>query len=202
LQHFKRDKDLAFVSGTPLRAIRHFVAMILPTVSISLAMGSLLSSCTHHTNLPKAERHITGQIKGHSDSEAREMKIWFVKPVNDQVSLVPVIRTLTHSDQLAEAVEQLLTGPTPNEKAAGLSTEIPKGTTLLGVKRSDGTVELNLSKDFASSGGGTSLETRIEQLSRTVSDLAGSQKVYVAIDGERLSATPGDGLEIKQPINN
>lgn len=130
------------------------------------------------------------------------MKIWFVKPINDQLSLVPVIRTLSGSDQLAEAVEQLLSGPTSNESDAGLSSEIPKGTTLLGVKRADGDVELNLSKAFASSGGGRSLETRIEQLSRTVSTLAGSQKVYLAIEGERLSASPGDGLEIKQPLND
>ena len=103
---------------------------------------------------------------------------------------------------MAEAVQQLLSGPTETESEAGLSSEIPKGTTLLGVKRADGDVELNLSKDFASSGGGTSLETRIEQLSRTVSTLAGSQKVYLDIEGERLSATAGDGLEIKQPIND
>ncbi len=167
-----------------------------------IALSGSLSSCTHHTQLPKAEHHVTGVIKGHSDSESRDMKIWFVKPENDEVSLVPVIRTLTQSDQIAEAVEQLLSGPTASEKQAGISSEIPKGTTLLGVKRSDGTVELNLSKDFASSSGGTSLETRIEQLSRTVSDLAGSQKVYLAIEGERLSATPGDGLEVNQPINN
>ncbi len=161
----------------------------------------LLTSCSH-TALPGSERRITGTIKGHNDSEVRELKIWFVKPVNDQISLVPVLRTLGGSDQLAEAVQQLLSGPTATESEAGLSSEIPKGTTLLGVKRADGDVELNLSKDFASSGGGTSLETRIEQLSRTVSTLAGSQKVYVAIEGERLSATPGDGLEIKQPIND
>lgn len=167
-----------------------------------IALSASLSSCTHHTQLPKVEHHVTGVIKGHSDSESRDMKIWFVKPENDEVSLVPVIRTLTQSDQIAEAVEQLLSGPTASEKQAGISSEIPKGTTLLGVKRSDGTVELNLSKDFASSSGGTSLETRIEQLSRTVSDLAGSQKVYLAIEGERLSATPGDGLEVNQPINN
>jgi spore germination protein GerM len=202
LNHQYIDKHIAPISKNRLIAIRSCVAMTAPALFIVAAMVTLLSSCSHHTSLPKAERHITGQIKGHSDSEAREMKIWFVKPVNDQVSLVPVIRTLTHGDQLAEAVEQLLSGPTATEKDAGLSSEIPKGTTLLGVKRSDGTVELNLSKDFASSGGGTSLETRIEQLSRTVSDLAGSQRVYLAVDGERLSTTPGDGLEIKQPINN
>lgn len=165
-------------------------------------LASLLTSCSQHTSLPLPERRITGTIKGHSDSEAREMKIWFVKPINDQLSLVPVLRTLSGGDQLAEAVEQLLSGPTSTESDAGLSSEIPKGTTLLGVKRADGDVELNLSKTFASSGGGTSLETRIEQLSRTVSTLAGSQKVYLAIEGERLSASPGDGLEIKQPIND
>lgn len=200
--HDKSDESFSNFSKSLLNSIGSHLHVLLPSITITFFALSLLTSCSHHTQLPKSERHVTGVIKGHNDSDTREMKIWFVKPVNDEVSLVPVIRTLTDSDQLAEAVEQLLSGPTATEKDSGLSSEIPKGTTLLGVKRADGEVELNLSKDFASSGGGTSLETRIEQLSRTVSDLAGSQKVYLAIEGERLSATEGDGLEIKQPINN
>lgn len=181
--------------GLPKPGLLSFVAVAC------ILFAPLLTSCSN-TALPGSERRITGTIKGHGDSEAREMKIWFVKPINDQISLVPVLRTLSGSDQLAEAVQQLLSGPTSTESDAGLSSEIPKGTTLLGVKRTDGDVELNLSKDFASSGGGMSLETRIEQLSRTVSTIAGSQKVYLAIEGERLSSTAGDGLEIKQPIND
>lgn len=180
----------------------HSGKRLLSLVALTVfVFAPLLTSCSH-TALPGSERRITGTIKGHNDSEAREMKIWFVKPINDQISLVPVLRTLSGSDQLTEAVQQLLSGPTSTESDAGLSSEIPKGTMLLGVKRADGDVELNLSKDFASSGGGTSLETRIEQLTRTVSTLAGSQKVYLAIEGERLTATAGDGLEIKQPIND
>jgi spore germination protein GerM len=191
--HKVKSKD-----GFKLHACIRLVSFRALTV---LVFATLLTSCSN-TTLPGSERRITGTIKGHNDSEAREMKIWFVKPINDQISLVPVLRTLSGSDQLAEAVQQLLSGPTSIESDAGLSSEIPKGTTLLGVKRADGDVEVNLSKDFASSGGGTSLETRIEQLSRTVSTIAGSHKVYLAIEGERLTATAGDGLEIKQPIND
>ena len=193
----KENIDKLWVRLSPLRC-----RSIAYAVTVCSFTSLMTTSCTHHPNVPAPERRITGVIKGHNDSEAREMKIWFVKPINDQISLVPVLRKLSGSDQLAEAVEQLLSGPTSTESDAGLSSEIPKGTTLLGVKRSAGDVELNLSKNFASSGGGTSLETRIEQLSRTVSTLAGSQKVYLAVEGERLSATTGDGLEIKQPIND
>ncbi|MBS2001088.1 MAG: GerMN domain-containing protein [Candidatus Obscuribacterales bacterium] len=202
MRHDKSNESFSDFSKSLVKSIGSQFFALLPAIITTFFAASLLTSCSHHTQLPKSERHVTGVIKGHNDSDTREMKIWFVKPAHDEVSLVPVIRTLTHSDQLAEAVEQLLSGPTATEKDSGLSSEIPKGTTLLGVKRTDGEVELNLSKDFASSGGGTSLETRIEQLSRTVSDLAGSQKVYLAIEGERVSAAEFDGLEIKQPINN
>lgn len=131
----------------------------------------------------------------------KDVKVWFVKMTNDELALTPVERNLGGGDHLANAVQQLLEGPSSSEASTGLASEIPRGTLLLGVKHEGEDIELNLSKRFASAGGGTSLETRIEQLRRTVTNLAGSRKVYLDIEGERLSTTTGDGLEIKQPIN-
>ena len=45
------------------------------------------------------------------------------------------------------------------------------------------------------------METRLEQLSRTVADAAGQSKVFLSVEGQRLSTYAGEGLEVKQPIN-
>lgn len=98
------------------------------------------------------------------------------------------------------AVEELLQGPSSNEEHSGLGTEIPRGTILLGVERNGANVELNLSRRFATGGGASSFETRIEQLRRTVMTAADAP-VYLSVEGKRLNISEGEGIEIRQPLN-
>lgn len=131
---------------------------------------------------------------------SKEMHVWFVKPSGEELRLVSVIRERGSGELLSQSVEELLRGPTDKEISSGIGSEIPRGTILLGIDKKGDQVELNLSRRFAS-GGGTSLETRLEQLRRTVAESAGDKKVFLSVEGQRLSATAGDGLEVKQPIN-
>lgn len=129
------------------------------------------------------------------------LTVWFARQNGEELALVPVTRTFSGGDRLRQAVEELLRGPTDEETARGLGSEIPRGTLLLGVTRHAGVIDLNLSRRFASGGGALSLATRVEQLRRTVSDAAGARKVYLAVEGERIYTAAGEGLEIKQPLN-
>ncbi|MBX9951569.1 MAG: GerMN domain-containing protein [Candidatus Obscuribacterales bacterium] len=127
-------------------------------------------------------------------------EVWFVKPGSETLDLVKVSRKLSGKDKLEAALIELLHGPTGEEEAQGLATEIPKGTILLGVRAIDDDYEIDLSRRFAASGGGASMETRMEQLKRTVVSVVGEHKVFLNVEGKRLVAS-SDGLEIQQPIN-
>ncbi len=140
-------------------------------------------------------------IEGKVVPRGKSLNVWFVKEEANNIELTAVSRPKTTSDPLTGAIEELLQGPDANDDTAGIGTEIPRGTILLGVKRNDGSVEVNLSKRFAAGGGPTSLETRLQQLARTVKDLEGDIDVFVNIEGERLTASSADGLEIAQPID-
>lgn len=141
-------------------------------------------------------------VKGEYVPRGKNLNIWFVKEKAGNLELVAVSRPKIATDALSSALEELLQGPDKSDYNAGIGTEIPRGTILLGVKRHDGNVEINLSKRFAAGGGPTSLETRLQQLARTVKDIEGNNvDVFVNIEGERLTAASADGLEIAQPIN-
>ena len=101
---------------------------------------------------------------------------------------------------MRECISELLYGPTQQEAQAGLGSEIPRGTVLIGVTKDDGRIELNLSRRFAT-GGEDSIATRLEQLRRTVAGAAGNRKVFLDVEGKRLTEAGGEGLEVKQPIN-
>jgi|SRR5579883_495777 len=170
-----------------------------------LLIGSLALSLTSCSSLPfntkgmakNAERLVRGEVV----PSGKQVNVWFVKTKDNDLELVSVPKARLNSDALKSAVEALLQGPDNSESEQGLGTEIPGGTILLGIKNEGDSIEINLSKRFASGGGPTSMQTRLEQLARTVKEIDSSKQLFVSVEGQRLSATTADGLEISQPIN-
>lgn len=140
------------------------------------------------------ERSVQGDIVGNAAD------VWFVKPSDDSLELVKVQRKYSGKNKLESALTDLLRGPNGEEEAQGLASEIPKGTVLLGVRELDDDFEVDLSQRFSSGGGEASMQTRLDQLKKTVKSVVGERKVYLNVEGKRLVAT-GEGLEVQQPIN-
>lgn len=115
--------------------------------------------------------------------------------------MLAVQRRIDKQNKIESAVRALLEGPSPDELKHGCGSEIPGGTILLGVTDKGDKININLSKRFASGGGIDSIEARIQQLSQTIKGLAGNRDVFLDIEGHRLTMTPGEGVEVKQPIN-
>ncbi len=175
---------------------------------VLLAAGTLL--CTQFLLTGCAEKQILTGSRRPSEKMAQRTvqaelvtnsaEVWFVKPGSENLEYVKVTRNLSGKDKLESAITELLHGPTGEEETQGLASEIPKGTILLGVTPLDDDYEIDLSRRFAASGGGASMEARMEQLKRTVVSVVGTHKVFLNVEGKRLVAS-SDGLEIQQPIN-
>lgn len=104
-------------------------------------------------------------------------------------------------DNLERSLQLLLQGPAADEVAAGLGSEIPAGTVLIGVKREKDKVTIDLSRRFAAGGGIESFETRLAQVRKTVEASGEALPVFLAVEGKLLTITEGEGIEVKQPIN-
>jgi len=108
----------------------------------------------------------------------------------------------TNQQRLEQAVLTLLAGPSAAEKARGAVSEIPRDTQLLGIRENrQGGYTINLSQAFVTGGGANSVMNRIGQLAQTVKHVEGKKPIYLNIEGERLKAVGGEGLEVSQPIN-
>lgn len=108
----------------------------------------------------------------------------------------------TNQQRLEQAVLTLLAGPSAAEKARGAVSEIPSDTRLLGIRENrQGGYTINLSQAFVEGGGANSVMNRIGQLAQTVKHVEGKKPIYLNIEGERLKAVGGEGLEVSQPIN-
>lgn len=165
------------------------------TLLVVLSMVPLaIASCTQRTILHGGKVHAPAKTSS-------AYAVWLVEANSEGLKMVPVRRPSRPGDKLKSGVEALLAGPSADELKKGLGSEIPRGTILIGMNRQGNNVELNLSKRFALAGGASSFETRLLQLSRTVTPLAGRDNVFLCVEGERLNISPGEGIEIKQPIN-
>ncbi len=125
--------------------------------------------------------------------------VYWLQPRGQSVDLVPqpVQIAATQPNQVLEsAFQALLEGPTEGTD----STTIPQGTKLLGLKMEKDEVHVNLSDDFTTGGGTTSMIGRIGQVVYTATTLDPKAKVYIEIDGEQLDVLGGEGVELEQPL--
>lgn len=173
----------------------------IPIVVALVAVFSL-SGCQQKEVLSvEATRKPAQEAPANTQDVSTKVRVWFVEEKDGKLEYVPIERSVPGQDVLCETVKELLKGPSEQEAQHGLATEIPKGTTMIDAKTSSDGVELNLSQQFSSDGGTDSIEARLEQLSRTVSNVVHDRKVFLDVEGKRLTEASGEGIEVKQPIN-
>lgn len=130
------------------------------------------------------------------------VSVYFVKSVGiGKEQLVSVKRQIAPGAfRLEFAVDELLKGPDQIEQQKRYFTEIPAKTVLLGVKKTDKGFIINLSKDFNTDGGSTSMTMRLKQLTYTALDASGNKPVYLYINGKKADYIGGEGVEFHQPL--
>ncbi|MEA5575779.1 GerMN domain-containing protein [Anabaena sp. UHCC 0451] len=125
--------------------------------------------------------------------------IYWLKPTEKSFELVPQpikIAAAQPNQALEAAFQTLLAGPTEGTD----STTIPQGTKLLGMKVENNEVHVNLSADFTSGGGSSSMVGRVGQVVYTATTLNPNAKVYIEVNGKPLEVLGGEGVEIEQPL--
>lgn len=100
----------------------------------------------------------------------------------------------------AAAMRALLAGPTAEDRAAGLSSAIPSGTTLRGLDIAGGVATVDLSSQFASGGGSLSMQARVAQVVHTLTQFPTVDAVRFELDGRPVTALGGEGVDVSKPL--
>jgi len=90
----------------------------------------------------------------------------------------------------------LLAGPTAAERASGVTTQIPVGTTLRSVSIEGNTAIVDLSKQFESGGGSLSMQLRVAEVVYTLTTLPDVDAVTIRIDGKAVAGIGGEGVKV------
>jgi spore germination protein GerM len=166
-----------------------FSGILLPLVMV-LSMAVLLTGCQWIKS-----KHWMGHQAGPTDVVA----VFFSKYQGSKAIVEPVKRSIPESSQtdpLPFAIQELLKGPTKEEKEQGFYTEIPEGTQLLGIHDQQNKVVINLSKQFETGGGSNSMTQRLEELKKTTYATDNQHQLEVFVEGKPLETLGGEGLEV------
>ncbi|MEH2379694.1 MAG: GerMN domain-containing protein [Nostoc sp.] len=126
--------------------------------------------------------------------------VYWLTPKDKNIALVPQpvkVASVQPNQALEAAFQSLLAGP---KEGTDSTTTIPKATKLLGLKAENDEVHVNLSEDFTSGGGTTSMMGRVGQVVYTATTLNPKAKVYIDVNGKPLNVLGGEGLELQQPL--
>ena len=109
---------------------------------------------------------------------------WLGGPAGS-AGLVAVLREVPGTKAVATAaVNALLAGPTSGEGSRSISTAVPEGTQLLGLKVDGGIATIDLSSEFQSGGGGDAYRSRLGQVVYTLTQFPSVKSVALEIEGE------------------
>ena len=136
-------------------------------------------------------------------TDKNSVKVYFVKSIHTtDFRLTPVRRKFSpDKSRISIAMAELLKGPSKKEKKAGFYTEIPSTTKLIEITETPKEVTINISKDFESGGGSTSMIMRFEQLVNTALDAAKDKPVYLELNGKKVDFIGGEGVIVSQPLS-
>ncbi|MCW9680922.1 GerMN domain-containing protein [Dolichospermum planctonicum UHCC 0167] len=160
------------------------------------------SSQSANTPTPTNPSEIIKQPIQESNSQQgneQTASIYWLRSKENRFDLVrqPLKIAATQPNQVLEtAFKTLLAGPPQGTD----STTIPQGTQLLGLKAENNDVHVNLSENFTTGGGSTSMIGRIGQVVYTATSLNPQAKVYIEVNGKPLEVLGGEGVELEQPL--
>ena len=107
-----------------------------------------------------------------------------IKPVDNCKEVVPVTRQIPKTEKIATAtLEQLLGGPTAEEKKSGYTTVIPEGSKLNSLNIVDGEAQVDFNEATQSGGGSCSMLARVTQIRQTLLQFSTIKTIKLSING-------------------
>ncbi|MBD2212863.1 GerMN domain-containing protein [Nostoc linckia FACHB-104] len=128
---------------------------------------------------------------------------YWLKVEGTKMILVPQLVTVQDKASKEVALKAALDNMLNSTQTNNLSTTIPAGTKLLGLQITPTGIYVNLSGEFASGGGTSSMVYRVAQVLYTASSLEPNAKVFISVDGKLLNENyplGGEGITLKSPL--
>lgn len=155
-----------------------------PSSSTSLPGGGPTST----VQSPRGQRPATPAPPAQGPAREAGLQVWFAR--HGQLFVTEQAVPATASVGRA-ALDRMLTGPSAAGYAAGLRSQIPAGTRLLGLRISAGTATVDLSSSFESAASPPAMPLRIAQVVYTLTQFPAVTGLRFEINGQVVTVIGG-----------
>jgi hypothetical protein len=116
--------------------------------------------------------------------------------------LVPLLREVPETRAVATAaMNALLAGPTADERGEReITSAVPAGSRLLGLRVENGIATVDLSSEFESGGGSMSMFVRLGQVIYTLTQFPTVDTVLFEIEGQPVTVFSSEGIVLDGPV--
>lgn len=127
------------------------------------------------------------------------VQVYWLKALNNTIEPAssPVTIAAQQPDAVLEAAFQKMLAGSDNPE---LTSTVPSGTKLRDVQVKEDGVHVDLSEEFTSGGGSTSMTGRLAQVIYTATTLNPEAPVWISVEGKPLDVLGGEGLIVDQPM--
>ncbi len=171
-----------------------------PAATVAMLCALLAAGCDGGSSTAETETETATESTStptETDAAMSSVAVYLLR--DGKVS--PVRRTIESTPAVARAaLTELLEGPTTEERAAGLSSAIPSGTTLRDVSLANGVATVDLDGTFDDGGGSASMLGRVAQVVATLTRFPTIERVAFRIDGKPVEAVGGEGVVVDPPV--
>jgi hypothetical protein len=144
---------------------------------------------------PSGQRPATPAPPARGPAREIGLQVWFAR----HGKLFVTDRTVPAATSVGRAaLDRLLAGPSAAEYAAGLGSQIPPGTTLLGLRIAAGTATVDLSSSFESAASPSTMPMRIAQVVYTLTQFPTVTSLRFEINGQELTVVGGVPVQSPQ----
>lgn len=130
----------------------------------------------------------------------QNVQVYWLKPTATSFELVPASASVSAPGQPEALLQAALEAMLKGSNDAELTSTIPQGTKLEQVTIQPDGVYVNLSAEFTTGGGSSSMTGRLGQVIYTATTLDPQAPVWISVAGEPLKLLGGEGLIVDQPM--
>lgn len=181
------------------------VGVFMVVVIVFYGMSKLSSDDTATTEIQNNESAPVEEVQEEEKVEKEFVNVFFIGQNENHEEVYKAVKREYKKEidgsKLTFAIKSLVKGPTATEKAKGVYSELPVGTTILAIDEFPDKAIVNLSNSFQTGGGTDSLYKRLYQLIKT-SKINSKVPVYLYINGQKADVIGGDGIMLTQPLND
>jgi len=176
-----------------MRRLASLFVIAMATAACSGNGAVAVSSVPHGTTSPATTSTTINPIGGFQPAA----QVWFVR----DGKLFQVTRPVTPGgDVQVAALHALLAGPTPAERADGVTSAVPPHTQLLGLGHRAGVATVDMSAELGQGTNAAAARLLLAQLVYTVAQAAPIHAMRLRLDDAPVSALPGSGVVVPRTL--